>query len=48
MTIEDVVVQNEKVIRSETIDAEVQTYTLVSEEITQSLEQDPTIRRLEE
>jgi tetratricopeptide (TPR) repeat protein len=46
--VEDAVAQNEEVIPLETIDAEVQTDTLVSEEIAQSLEQDATIRRLEE
>ena len=46
--IEDAVAQNEEVIPSETIDVEVHTDTLVSEEIPQSLEQDPTIRILEE
>ena len=48
ITIEDAVAQNEEVIPLETIDVEVQRDTLVSEEIPQSLEQDPTIRRLEE
>ena len=48
ITIEDVVAQNEEVIPLETVDAEVHTDTLVSEEIPQSLKQDPTIRRLEE
>ena len=48
ITVEDAVAQNEEVIPSETVDVEVQTDTLVSEEIPQSIEQDPTIRRLEE
>jgi hypothetical protein len=48
ITVEDAVAQHEQVILLETVDAEVQTYTLVSEGIAQSLEQDATIRRLEE
>jgi hypothetical protein len=48
ITIEDAKTQNEEAIPSETVDAEVQTYTLVSEEIPQSLEHDSTIKRLEE
>jgi hypothetical protein len=48
ITVEDAVAHNEEVIPLETVDAEVQTDTLVSEEIAQSLEQDATIRRLEE
>jgi hypothetical protein len=46
--IEDAVAQNEEVIPLEIVDAKVQIDTLVSEEIPQSLKQDPTIRRLEE
>jgi len=48
ITIEDAVAQNEEVIPLETVDAEVQIDTPVSEEISQSIEQDSTIRRLEE
>jgi hypothetical protein len=46
--IEDAVDQNEEVIPLENVDVEVQTDTLVSKEIAQPLEQDATIRRLEE
>jgi hypothetical protein len=48
ITIEDVVAQNQEVIPLEIVDAEVQTDTLVLEEISQSLEKDATIRKLEE
>jgi hypothetical protein len=46
--VEDAVARNEEVIPLETFDAEVQTDTPVTEETTQFLEQDATIRRLEE
>jgi len=46
--VEDAVAHNEEVIPLEIVDAEVQTDTPVSEETTQFLEQDSTIKRLEE